>query len=70
MDEVVNGLRDDEQLLDPVLVHMGSMYSALGKFEKSALLYGRAIDIMENKYGTSSFFIFYFFSNVVNCRIL
>ncbi|KAL5539339.1 hypothetical protein UlMin_043828 [Ulmus minor] len=57
LDEVVNGLRDDEQLLDPVLVHMGSMYSALGKFEKSARLYGRAIDIMENKYGRISVFL-------------
>lgn len=49
--EVINSLTDDERLLDPILVHMGSLYSTLGKFDKSVLMYQRAIDIMENKYG-------------------
>ncbi|PON81247.1 N-terminal acetyltransferase A, auxiliary subunit [Trema orientale] len=55
--EVVNSLKDDEQLLDSVLVHMGSMYSTLGKFEKSVTIYHRAIDIMEKKYGRESVFL-------------
>ncbi|XP_062120075.1 uncharacterized protein LOC133834472 [Humulus lupulus] len=55
--EVVDSLKEEEQLLDPVLVHMGSMYSTLGKFEKSVSIYQRAIDIMEKKYGTNSVFL-------------
>lgn len=51
LDEVVDSLRDDEPLLDSVLMHMGSMYSALGKLEKSVLSYQRAIDILESIYG-------------------
>lgn len=50
LNEVVDSLKDDEPLLDPVLVHMGGMYSSLGKFKKSILMYQRAIDIMENKH--------------------
>lgn len=49
--EVVGSIKDDEPLMDIVLVHMGSMYSTLKKFEKSTIVYGRAINIMENKYG-------------------
>ncbi|GMN44376.1 hypothetical protein TIFTF001_013573 [Ficus carica] len=55
--EVINSLTDDERLLDPILVHMGSLYSTLGKFDKSVLMYQRAIDIMENKYGKNSVFL-------------
>ncbi|XP_024029789.1 LOW QUALITY PROTEIN: uncharacterized protein LOC112094053 [Morus notabilis] len=55
--EVVDSLTDDERLLDPVLVHMGSMYSTMGKFDKSVLKYQRAIDIMEKKYGKNSVFL-------------
>lgn len=55
LNEVVDSLKDDEPLLDPVLVHMGSMYSTLGKFKKSVPMYQRAIDIMENKHGELSF---------------
>ncbi|KAF4380368.1 hypothetical protein F8388_024661 [Cannabis sativa] len=55
--EVVDNLKDDELLLDPVLVHMGSMYSTLGKFDKSVSMYQRAINIMEKKYGKNSVFL-------------
>lgn len=51
LQKVVDGLKDDEPLLDSVLMHMGSMYSALGKFEKSMLLYQRAITITEHIHG-------------------
>lgn len=50
LNDVVDSLKDDEPLLDPVLVHMGSMYSTLRKFEKSVLMYQRAINIMESKF--------------------
>uniref|UniRef100_A0A2N9IVN1 MalT-like TPR region domain-containing protein n=1 Tax=Fagus sylvatica TaxID=28930 RepID=A0A2N9IVN1_FAGSY len=51
LNEVVESLKDNEPLLDSVLVHMGSMYSTLGKFEKSLLVYRRSIDMLENRYG-------------------
>ncbi|PQQ04267.1 nephrocystin-3 isoform X1 [Prunus yedoensis var. nudiflora] len=54
LNEVVDSLKDDEPLLDSVLVHMGSMYSTLGKFEKSMSAYRRAIGNMENIYVLSS----------------
>ncbi|KAL6127255.1 hypothetical protein ACLB2K_075296 [Fragaria x ananassa] len=57
LNEIVSSLKDDEPLLDSVLVHMGSMYSTLGKFEKSMLVYRRAIDNMENIYGKHSVFL-------------
>ncbi|PRQ60462.1 putative tetratricopeptide-like helical domain-containing protein [Rosa chinensis] len=57
LNEIVGSLKDDEPLLDSVLVHMGSMYSTLAKFEKSMLVYRRAIDNMENMYGKNSVFL-------------
>ncbi|XP_028104666.1 nephrocystin-3 isoform X2 [Camellia sinensis] len=57
LDEVVDGLKDDELLLDSVLTHMGSMYSALGKFEDSMLAYRRSLEILEREYGKNSVFL-------------
>ncbi|XP_004309126.1 PREDICTED: nephrocystin-3 [Fragaria vesca subsp. vesca] len=57
LNEIVGSLKDDEPLLDSVLVHMGSMYSTLGKFEKSMIVYRGAIDNMENIYGKHSVFL-------------
>ncbi|XP_015576514.2 protein KINESIN LIGHT CHAIN-RELATED 2 isoform X1 [Ricinus communis] len=54
---VIKNLKDDGPLLDSVLMHMGSMYSALGKFEKSMIAYQRVISVLESKYGESSIFI-------------
>lgn len=54
MSEVVDCLKNEEPLLDGILVHMGSMYSRLGKFEKSILVYRRVISILENIYGKYS----------------
>ncbi|KAF5962037.1 hypothetical protein HYC85_003246 [Camellia sinensis] len=54
LDEVVDGLKDDELLLDPVLTRMGSMYSALGKLEDSMLAYRRSLEILEREYGKNS----------------
>lgn len=48
---IVDGLDDDEPILDSILVHMGSMYSAMGKFEQSIAVYRRAILILESLYG-------------------
>ncbi|XP_008376752.1 nucleotide-binding leucine-rich repeat (NLR)-like protein isoform X2 [Malus domestica] len=47
-------VKDGEPLLDSVLVHMGSMYSTLGKFEKSMSAYRRAVSNMENRYGNAN----------------
>uniref|UniRef100_A0A2C9VLW1 MalT-like TPR region domain-containing protein n=1 Tax=Manihot esculenta TaxID=3983 RepID=A0A2C9VLW1_MANES len=51
MNKVVESLKDDEPLLDSVLIHMGSMYSALGKFQSSMVVYKRAIGVLESKHG-------------------
>ncbi|KAF2317349.1 hypothetical protein GH714_020558 [Hevea brasiliensis] len=57
LDKVVESLKDDGPLLDSVLIHMGSMYSALGKFENSMVVYKRVIGVLESKYGKSSIFL-------------
>ncbi|XAR52195.1 hypothetical protein NMG60_11020132 [Bertholletia excelsa] len=57
LDDVVGYLKDDEPLLDSILTHMGSMYSTMGKFEKSMLMYGRSLVILEGEYGKSSIFL-------------
>ncbi|TYI11527.1 hypothetical protein ES332_A09G213700v1 [Gossypium tomentosum] len=52
--EVIDDLNNDEPLLDSILVHMGSMYSNLGEFEKSLPVNERATDILENRHGKNS----------------
>uniref|UniRef100_A0A5B6YP78 Putative nephrocystin-3 isoform X1 n=1 Tax=Davidia involucrata TaxID=16924 RepID=A0A5B6YP78_DAVIN len=54
LNEVVDSLKGDGPLLDSILTHMGSMYSVLGKFDRSMLAYGRALEILEGKYGNNS----------------
>lgn len=51
MKQVVDTLKDDAPRLDSILMHMGSMYSTLGNFEKSLDTYQRGIYIMERTYG-------------------
>ncbi|KAL3524423.1 hypothetical protein ACH5RR_017257 [Cinchona calisaya] len=55
--KVANGLKDDEPLLDSILLHMGNMYEKLEKFELAINQYGRALNIIERKYGNSSPFL-------------
>ncbi|KAK4793731.1 hypothetical protein SAY86_024166 [Trapa natans] len=57
MDEVAHNLKDDEKLIESVLMHMGSMFSILGNFEKSMLVYRRAIGILGKIYGKDSTFL-------------
>ncbi|XVF53372.1 hypothetical protein PTKIN_Ptkin05aG0094100 [Pterospermum kingtungense] len=54
INEIINDQKDDEPLLDSILVHMGSMYSSLGEFEKSLLVNQRVTDILENTHGKNS----------------
>ncbi|XP_076908510.1 uncharacterized protein LOC143565420 isoform X2 [Bidens hawaiensis] len=54
LNEIVHDLGDDEPLLDSILTHMGSMHSTLGRFEKSMLLYKRALEILERNHGDNS----------------
>ncbi|KAK9755843.1 hypothetical protein RND81_01G054700 [Saponaria officinalis] len=51
MSKIVDSLDDDEMLLDSILVHMGSMYSAIENSQKSIFVYERALKIMDNVYG-------------------
>ncbi|KAL2558740.1 Tetratricopeptide repeat (TPR)-like superfamily protein [Forsythia ovata] len=54
LNKIVNELKDQEPLLDSVLLHMGSMYAKLEKFELSIHFYRRSLKIMEKIYGNSS----------------
>lgn len=57
MNKIINGLNDDEMLLDSVLIHMGSMYSSLGKSKESMLMYQRALKMLEILHGRHSIFL-------------
>ncbi|XP_073032745.1 uncharacterized protein [Primulina eburnea] len=52
--KIVNGLKDEELLLDSILVHMGSMHEKLENFEKSIYFYRRSLEIMERKFGLNN----------------
>ncbi|KAK6936663.1 MalT-like TPR region [Dillenia turbinata] len=52
--EIVGDLKNNEPLLDSVLMHMGSMYSTTGKYEESILMYQRAVQILEDVHGKNS----------------
>ncbi|KAH9780149.1 TPR REGION domain-containing protein [Citrus sinensis] len=54
MSGIVDSLKDDEPLLDAILLHMGSMYSTLENYEKSMLVYQRVINVLESRYGKTS----------------
>ncbi|XP_073224230.1 uncharacterized protein [Cicer arietinum] len=49
--EVVDTLKDDTPRLDSILMHMGSMYATLNKFEESFDTYQRTLYIVEGIYG-------------------
>lgn len=55
--ELVQSVHDDDPLLDSVLMHMGSMYTTLGKFENGMLVYGRGLEILEGLFGKHSPFL-------------
>lgn len=51
MKEIVVALHDDTPLVDSILMHMGSMYTTLGKFEEANCLYARGLKIIEREFG-------------------
>lgn len=55
--QVVEELKDDEPVLNSILIHMGNMYEKVEKFEMAIYQYRRALRIMEKKYGNSSSFL-------------
>jgi len=61
INKIVDNLKDSEPLLDSVLMHVGSMYSVIGKFENAILVHQRAIRILENRYGNDLLKPFLFF---------
>ncbi|XP_071711330.1 uncharacterized protein [Rutidosis leptorrhynchoides] len=54
---IVHDLRDDQPLLEAILTHMGSMYSAIGSFENSMLSYKRVLEIIERNHGSNSTYL-------------
>ncbi|KAJ4951764.1 hypothetical protein NE237_028596 [Protea cynaroides] len=57
LNEIVSGVKNGEPLLDSVLMHMGSMYAALGKLEEALLAYRRSHEILEIIFGKQSPFL-------------
>ncbi|XP_020251830.1 nephrocystin-3 isoform X1 [Asparagus officinalis] len=55
--EVMSGLHDDMPLMDSILMHMGSIYANLGKFEDAMLVYERGLKILEKEFGKDSPFL-------------
>ncbi|XP_077226873.1 tetratricopeptide repeat (TPR)-like superfamily protein isoform X1 [Tasmannia lanceolata] len=55
--EIVDNAQNDEQFLDSILMHMGSMYATLGKFEDAMLVYQRGLEILERLFGINSTFL-------------
>ncbi|WJX34260.1 hypothetical protein P8452_22388 [Trifolium repens] len=54
LQEVVDTLKDDAPHLDSILMHMGSMYATLNKFEESYDMYQRAVYNVEKNFGKDS----------------
>ncbi|PKA54400.1 hypothetical protein AXF42_Ash000233 [Apostasia shenzhenica] len=55
--EIVSALKDEQTLLDSILVHMGSMYLTMRKFEDAAITYDRCLKIIEKEFGQDSLFL-------------
>ncbi|XP_073110514.1 uncharacterized protein [Elaeis guineensis] len=57
LNNIVCALRDDNPLVDSILIHMGSMFTTLGKFEDAILVYQRGLKILEREFGNNSPFL-------------
>ncbi|WOL13524.1 hypothetical protein Cni_G22294 [Canna indica] len=55
--DIVGALHDDPPLLDSILMHMGSMFTTLGKFEEAISLYSKDLKIIEREFGIHSPFL-------------
>lgn len=55
--EMVGCVQNDEPLLDSILMHMGSMYTTLGRLEDAMLVYNRGLEILEGLFGKHSPFL-------------
>ncbi|KAG9447847.1 hypothetical protein H6P81_013975 [Aristolochia fimbriata] len=55
--EIVGSLHNDNPLLDSILMHMGSMYTTLGKLENALSVYRRGLEILEDIFGNGSPFL-------------
>lgn len=59
LNSVAADLKENEPLLDSILIHMGNMYEKLENFEIAINLYRRAISVTEMKYGELVFPAFF-----------
>ncbi|KAJ6839409.1 nephrocystin-3 isoform X1 [Iris pallida] len=57
LDEIMADLHYGNPLMDPILMHMGSMYATLGKFKDAIRVYGRGLEILERQFGNYSPFL-------------
>ncbi|KAG1335002.1 putative Bidirectional sugar transporter SWEET4 [Cocos nucifera] len=51
LNDIVGALHDVNPLVDSILIHMGSMFTTLGKFEDAILVYQRGLKILEREFG-------------------
>ncbi|WOL00932.1 hypothetical protein Cni_G09645 [Canna indica] len=54
--DIVGALHDDPPLLDSILMHMGSMFTTLGKFEEAISLYSRGLKIIEREFAITLYY--------------
>ncbi|XP_008783154.3 uncharacterized protein LOC103702485 isoform X2 [Phoenix dactylifera] len=57
LNDIVGALHDGYPLVDSILIHMGSMFTTLGKFEDAILVYQRGLKILEREFGKNSPFL-------------
>lgn len=57
LNDIVGALHDDNPLVDSMLIHMGSMFTTLGKFDDAIIVYQRGLKILEREFGHSSPFL-------------
>ncbi|KAL5719043.1 hypothetical protein ACHQM5_011877 [Ranunculus cassubicifolius] len=54
---IVGNVKNDEAFLDSVLLHMGTMYTNLRKYEDAMTMYERSFEILEGLFGRTSPFL-------------
>ncbi|KAJ8621710.1 hypothetical protein MRB53_030239 [Persea americana] len=54
--EMVGCVQNDDPLLDSILMHMGSMYTTLGRLEDAMLVYNCSLEILEGLFESKDVF--------------
>uniref|UniRef100_A0A1D1XP72 Nephrocystin-3 n=2 Tax=Anthurium amnicola TaxID=1678845 RepID=A0A1D1XP72_9ARAE len=57
LSDIMGCITNGKPLVDSILIHMGSMYTNLGKLEEAKHVYGRGLEILEHSFGSESPFL-------------